>query len=146
MRITAMCEDCNKHILIIEPDSDVRCILSLSLEITTRWKIQTADSSDRALVMLQADCPDAILLDLDVGGTDAFDRLQVAAAPQSIPVVVFASRVRSIDRQKLRELGAAEAISKPFDASQLAEQISQGLNWQYPCNLGNRDLAFAAQP
>lgn len=119
-----------KYILVIEVDRDIREIIGRSLRKTANWQVLSTNSIAQGFTLIQAHKPDVILLEadlLDRCGAD-WQQLQTTASKQSIPIVFMATRIRSMDRLRFKELGVTEAIAKPFDPQNLVEAIAKILN------------------
>ena len=119
-----------KYILVIEADRDIQEIIGRSLGKTANWQVLSTNSIAQGFTLIQAHKPDVILLEadlLDRCGAD-WQQLQSDASKQSIPIVFMAARIRSMERLQFQQLGAAEAIAKPFDPQDLVEAIAKILN------------------
>lgn len=119
--------DC-KYILIIEVAKDIREIIGRSLGNTANWQVLSANSIAEGLTSIQIQQPDVILLEanlLDQCKPHLWQQLQTTASHQSIPMLFMAARVRAMDRFKFQQLGATEAIAKPFDPKDLVEAIAK---------------------
>ena len=119
-----------KCILVIEVAEDIREIIRRSLENIANWQVLSANSISEGLasIKIQQQQPDVILLEANL--IDSCDRsiwreLQTITSTRSIPIIFMAARVRTVDRLQFKQLGAAEAISKPFKPQDLVETISQ---------------------
>jgi two-component system OmpR family response regulator len=79
--------------------------------------------------------PDLILLDVmmpDVDGPTAFRQLQKVPELSSIPVVFITAKVVGGDITEFLELGAVDAISKPYDPFKLPEMVKEILSKSSP--------------
>jgi CheY-like chemotaxis protein len=73
-----------------------------------------------------------ILLDVMMPGMDGlttFQHLQNNPATSKIPAILLTGRVQASDLDYYAELGITAAISKPFDAIELAEKVAAPLGW-----------------
>lgn len=64
------------------------------------------------------DLPDLILMDLNLPQINGFEILQRIKANENfrnVPVIVLSTSTWALDREKCRELGAAEYFTKPID-------------------------------
>ena len=120
-----------RRLLLIDDEDDVREVAQLSLELVGRWDVIAARSGQEGLARAEADQPDAILLDIMMpvmDGANTYKRLQANPKTQSIPVVLFTSKV--IDAQgDERDLQHIAVVSKPFDPLRLPEQVARALGW-----------------
>ena len=119
-----------KCILVIEVAEDIREIIRRSLENIANWRVLSANSISEglALIKIQRQQPDVILLEANL--INSCDRriwreLQIITSTRSIPIIFMAARVRAVDRLQFKQLGAVEAISKPFKPQDLVETIAQ---------------------
>jgi len=70
--------------------------------------------------------PDAILLDVMMPGMDGpavLERLKADPGTAGIPVVFLTAKAMASEVSRLRGLGAAGVLTKPFDPVSLAGQI-----------------------
>ena len=117
-----------KYILLIEVDRDIREIIRRSLGNTATWQVMSANSVAQEFALIQAHKPDVILLEaslLDQCQPHIWQQLQTNASNQCIPIVFMAARIRPMDRLQFKQLGAAEAIAKPFDPQDLVKAVAQ---------------------
>jgi DNA-binding response OmpR family regulator len=110
-------------VLIVEDDPDVLLILRLNLEGAGCDTTLAADG-DTALRRIDADKPDAVLLDLMLPIVDGWEVLaELTSREGAPPVVVCSARRSEHDMQRAMRLGAAAFLSKPFDLDQLVASI-----------------------
>ena len=119
-----------KYILVIEVDRDIQEIIGRSLGNTANWQVISTNSIAQGFTLIQAHKLDVILLEASLINQckiDIWQQLQINAYNQCIPIVFMAARIRPIDRLQFKQLGAAEAIAKPFDPKDLTEAIAKTL-------------------
>lgn len=91
------------------------------------YRIMVATSGTRALdVMLAANPPDLVLLDVVMPGMDGYEvcsRIKASAAGNGIPVIFVTVVDSPADKVRGFELGAADYISKPFDIAEVRARI-----------------------
>lgn len=113
-------------ILIIDDEEDIRTIASLSLSMLAGVEVLEASGGRAGLEMAQQEKPDAILLDMIMPGFDGSDTIKALKADPNtaaIPVIFVTTRSMSSDLEKMRILGAAGVVNKPFDPMTLAERV-----------------------
>jgi two-component system nitrogen regulation response regulator NtrX len=101
-------------ILIVDDEPNIRRMLG-SLLRAEGFATREASSGRAAVAAVQADEPDAVLMDLymdDGGGLEALPQL-VSAAP-GLPVVMMSGRATLGDAVKATQLGAFHFIEKPL--------------------------------
>ncbi len=107
------------NVLIVEDDPNVRNELKLQIEEQHESfnVIGVTDNSDKAVQIALNDCPDAVILDLELqyGGGDGFDFLkQVRSANLPVPpyILVTTNNISPITHKAAREMGADYIMTK----------------------------------
>ncbi|BAY66559.1 response regulator receiver protein [Calothrix brevissima NIES-22] len=123
----------SKRLLIIDDEPDIRRIIQVSLEEIAGWQVSTAESGSEALIIVQTDKWDAIMLDVsmpDMDGFEVFKKLQSDPHTQSIPVVLLTAKVQPSDRRRFAQMGVAGVIAKPFNPMTISNQVAETLGWE----------------
>jgi CheY-like chemotaxis protein len=123
---------CQRQILIIDDEPDIREIAKLSLQLTKKWDVLTAASGSLGIELATREQPDAILLDLLMPEMDGLATLQCLSSDQQtrhIPVVLLTATVKLAIQDDYVQLGAKGTLIKPFDPGTLGDQIEQVLGW-----------------
>lgn len=121
-----------KRVLVVDNEQYIREVAQISLETVALWQVLTAASGSEALIVAQAEQPDAILLDVmmpDMDGITTFEKLQANPETRNIPVILLTAKIQAADRRRYADLGIKAAIAKPFDALGLATQVAAVLGW-----------------
>lgn len=121
-----------KRILVIDDEERIQEVVQTCLEILAGWEVLTAGNGTEGLHQAQTQQPDAILLDVslpEMDGLTIFQKLQDNPFTQSIPVVLLTAKVQPTDRERFAQLGVAGVITKPFDPTQLAAQVTSAVGW-----------------
>lgn len=121
-----------RTILVIDDSALIRRTVEIGLGEAHGWEVRTADSGAEGLAIASHEEPDAILLDVempDLDGPGTLNRLQAHEAAQKIPVLFLTGHSTEEHHHRLMALGAAGVITKPFDPSTLATQITRLLGW-----------------
>jgi CheY-like chemotaxis protein len=124
-----------KRVLVIDDETHVREIIQTCLEAFAGWSVISAESAEVGLIIVNADPPDAIVLDVmmpKMSGLDLVQALQANPNTQSIPVVLLTARADLLEPDRLGRLAVSGGITKPFDATTLHQQIAQILGWELP--------------
>lgn len=106
-------------ILIIEDDIDIQNLLN-DLLINNGYRIQSAYSGSEALLILEKETFDLILLDLmlpGLNGEDLIDRIK------NIPIIVMSAKLSSDVKVECLLKGANDYITKPFNTKELLARI-----------------------
>ncbi len=115
------------RVVIIDDDADLRRLLQVTLEFTARWTVAVAPDGTAGLALVRQLAPDAVVVDLMMPGMDGYEvcrQLKADPATAGIPVVFLTARQR-IDEERVRALGAAGVLFKPFEPDELAARITE---------------------
>jgi CheY-like chemotaxis protein len=106
------------HVLFAAADADIREISASSLGRDPFFVVRGCASAGEALNTAVEWRPDLALLDVKMRGMDApavLARLRADPHTAAIPVVLITARAQAQDATRLRQLGVAGVIEKPFD-------------------------------
>lgn len=93
------------------------------------YEVLRAYSGTEAKLLLTAQKPDLILLDLMLPGLSGEE---VLAGIQEIPVIVISAKTEIQDKVSLLRGGAADYLTKPFDTEELLARIDVQLRMRRP--------------
>jgi CheY-like chemotaxis protein len=113
-------------ILIVEDEDDIRTIVRLSLERLGGMSVIEARSGRAALEAAARDRPDAILLDVmmpELDGAATLAALRRDPGTSGIPVIFLTAKALPGEVERLKGLGAAAVLTKPFDPGTLPGQV-----------------------
>ncbi|TME62082.1 MAG: response regulator [Chloroflexi bacterium] len=122
------CVAVRRRILVVEDDFSTRHLLGVILN-ARGYEVALANDAEGGLRILREGKVNLILLDLLLPGASGIDflrsRRQLDRTMQA-PVIVV-SAVQEIDalRPQLRELGASDAVRKPFNMEQLLASVEK---------------------
>jgi CheY-like chemotaxis protein len=114
-------------ILVVDDDADIRRIAALALERLGGFDVVLADSAEAGVELAQRERPDLVLLDVSMPGIDgpaALAAMRANEATRDVPVVFFTAASSDAEVARLRSLGAAGVVPKPFEISELPKLIS----------------------
>jgi CheY-like chemotaxis protein len=117
-------------VLVAEDDTDLRDVLTKSLTRNGHRVLQARDGAE-ALAAIERDRVDLLVLDLVMPNIDGFEvlaRLKEMTAPVTIPVIVVTGTDRSSTELQALRLGANVYLTKPIEASALAEEVTRLLS------------------
>lgn len=115
-----------KHILVIDDESDIREVASMSLDAIGGWQVSSAAGGEEGIATAIAEKPDAILCDVmmpDLDGPETYKRLQENPQTREIPVILLTARVHRADRLRYAQLGVTGVLPKPFDPMALSDEV-----------------------
>ncbi|MDD5129320.1 MAG: response regulator [Candidatus Omnitrophica bacterium] len=115
-----------RRILVVDDEPDIMDVATVRLK-HLGYEIIPAVDAEEALVILQKDTPDLILLDLllpRMQGDELCKKLKADEQYKNIPVILFtASAVRASLPDRVKEMGADACIMKPFEPEELLEKV-----------------------
>ncbi len=117
-------------VLIIDDEDDIRRIAKLALGRVGGMEVVDASSGREGLRRAEAEPPDVILLDVMMPGLDGPSTLAALRSntkTASIPVVFLTAKAMPSEMERLRDLGAKDVLTKPFDPLTLAQQLRAAL-------------------
>ncbi len=115
-------------LLHVEDDADIREIAQMSLDMTGEFEVVQCESGEDALRQVQDYTPDVMLLDMmmpGMTGRQTLEKMREMPHLQEVPAIFMTARAQQSEQDELREIGASDVISKPFDPMSLADQIKQ---------------------
>lgn len=116
-------------ILIV--DDDLAGLRLLSNQLAEfGYQVRSARDGATALMMVAADPPDIVLLDVLMPGMDGFqvcEKLKSNSAPQDIPVLFISARDEVVYKIKGFEVGGVDYINKPYKTEEVLARIETHL-------------------
>jgi len=114
------------RILCVDDEPAILRLLAVVLKRDGHEAV-SADSGKGALAALQSGRIDAVLLDLGLPDRDGLEVLAAIRATQTVPVIVLSARTEVDEKVAALDLGAADYVTKPFDADELLARIRAAL-------------------
>ena len=117
-------------ILIADDDAASRELLRDALAVLGCRIVDSSDGTD-ALLKVQRETPDIVLLDIEMPGLDGFELLrEIRTLDPPVPCAVLAVTALVMDGDEERTLasGFDGYIAKPVSISHVREQVRQILN------------------
>lgn len=109
----------NKQIMIVDDDMNIGNMLE---EVLTKenYQVLRAYSGTEAVMLLDKETPDLILLDLMLPGLTGEE---VLPKIKNIPVIVMSAKTGVSDKVNVLLTGAADYVTKPFEIKELLARI-----------------------
>lgn len=114
------------RVLHVEDDPDIREIALIALETVGGLEVAQCGSGQEALARAPELEPGLFLLDVMMPGMNGEETLlALRAIPQfaNTPAIFMTAKAQPTEVARLRDLGALEVITKPFDPMTLADQL-----------------------
>ena len=111
-------------VLIIEDDPGIVETISLTFQI--RWpetELVSTHSGEKGVVMVEAENPDMVILDLGLTDINGFEVLKQIRLFSAVPVLILTVRADESDIVKGLEWGADDYMIKPFRQLELMSRV-----------------------
>lgn len=118
--------DKKPDILVVDDDDFMHEMYAEALN--KNYRIIPAENGADALMLVQGERPDAIILDVEMPGMDGYEtcrRLKKTDAVADVPVIFVSAHDKIEDRLKGYEAGGEDYIVKPFDPQELEAKVAQ---------------------
>lgn len=132
--------DMQPSVLVVEDEPAQREILSYNLESEGFRVIKAADGNE-ALLLIEEEQPDLILLDWMLPGTSGIEicrQIKMKPALRMIPVIMLSARSEEVDRVRGLETGADDYICKPYSVVEMIARVKAHLRRLRPATVGER--------
>jgi diguanylate cyclase (GGDEF)-like protein len=121
-----------RNLLIVDDIPDNLRILSMALS-GRGYEVRCVKSGAMALITVEKEVPDLILLDIkmpDLDGYEVCQRLKANPLTCEIPVIFLSAFDDVIDKVKAFEVGGVDYITKPFQIEEVVVRIQHQLALQ----------------
>ena len=124
------------RVLIVEDDPDLLVVLRVNLTAMGVEPILAGDGRT-AISRIQAERPDAVVLDVMLPGIDGWSVLEdLHALGDPVPIVVCSAKKDVEDMDRARELGASGYVVKPFDIDRLIDAVMEAVGRSHAVDPG----------
>jgi two-component system, OmpR family, response regulator len=116
-----------RFILLIEDDPDIQEVAKMSLEEVGGFDVTACGSGREALDIVSRVRPDLLIIDFMMPGMDGGETLAALRARPDmsrIPAIFMTAKVRPDEVSRMRAMGAADVIPKPFDPITLPDKVN----------------------
>lgn len=116
----------NIKILVVEDDNDINKMLARLIE-KSGYDVVQAYSGTEAMLHIENNEFDLILLDLMLPGITGEELLQKIRKTKEMPVIVISAKIDKQVKIDLLRMGADDYITKPFDIEEVSARIYSNL-------------------
>lgn len=119
----------SKRILIAEDDAFLNKMYKLNLEREEECDVRFAENGEEAIIAMDEEQPELLLLDLLMPKVDGFAVLEhIREKGYDFPVIILSNLSQEIDQQKCMELGAKDYFVKSdMDLDELLDKVKRHL-------------------
>jgi len=131
------------RVLVVEDEPSQREVLAYNLE-AEGFAVSRAETGDEALLLVEEDAPDIIILDWmlpGVSGIEVCRRLKMRPETRATPIIMLSARSEEVDKVRGLETGADDYMVKPYSVIELMARVRAQLRRTRPAMVGAR-LAF----
>lgn len=117
-------------VMVVDDSITVRKVTTRLLERNNMQVITAKDGVD-AVAVLQEQIPDIFLLDIEMPRMDGYElatHIRNDEKLKSIPIIMITSRTGDKHRQRAMDIGVNQYMGKPFQESDLLQNIKETLN------------------
>lgn len=114
------------NILVVEDDNDINRLLCQIVR-KSEYHAQPAYSGTEAMLYLEQQHWDLVLLDLMLPGMTGEEILEKIVEKSSIPVIIISAKNEQHTKISSLRIGADDFISKPFDVEEVSARIESVL-------------------
>ena len=111
-----------RHFLLIEDDSNIVDFMEVVLQ-REHYNFTSVGTGMEALMLLQEETIDFILLDLGLPDIDGMELLKIIRKRMNTPIIVISARSMEEDKAHALDLGADDYLQKPFGTIELLARI-----------------------
>ncbi len=114
-----------KKIMIVDDHAGILRLLSIEIQ-QKGYQVITAVNGEEALVKIDAEQPDLVLLDIIMPVMNGFDVLSRLRRRSNVPVIIHSFDEQN--REMALKLGADDFFLKPYDIDKLIEKMDKVFN------------------
>jgi len=121
-------EEAGKKLVMVVDDSITMRRVATKLLTRNQYEVITAKDGVDALAQLEESNPDVMLLDIEMPRMDGFElatHMQNESRLRDIPIIMITSRTGSKHREHAMQLGVNKYMGKPYQESELIENIAE---------------------
>lgn len=130
-------------VLVVEDDSAIVTLLRYNLE-KVGFVVRSTDNGEEALVMIDEEKPDVILLDWmlpGISGIQICNRLRGSEDTSHIPIIMLSARGEEGDKVEGLDRGVDDYLVKPFSPKELLARINAVLRRIRPA-FSSKELSY----
>lgn len=118
---------CDVRVMVVDDELSMRLLCQVNLQ-AAGFAVTEAADGDEALLLIAAQAPDLVLLDVMMPRRDGWSvaaELGRSSKTRDLPIVFLTARAEQLDRERAYDLGAVGYIMKPFDPLALADTVCE---------------------
>jgi two-component system KDP operon response regulator KdpE len=122
-------------ILIVEDEKPIVRFLKASLG-EQDYRLAVAETGEQALMMVNSQPPDLIILDLGLPDMDGVEIIDQVRQWSQLPIIILSARDQEKDKIDALDRGADDYLTKPFSVGELIARLRVALRHRARIALG----------
>lgn len=114
--------DTDPRILVVDDEPQMRRALAVNLK-TRGYRVDLAETGERALELAANHHPDLVILDLGLPGIDGIEVIGGLRGWTEVPIIVVSVRDGERDKIEALDTGADDYLTKPFAIGELLARV-----------------------
>ena len=120
----------SKKILIVDDELNMRTLLKEALEDFEDKGVEllVAENGSDAIKSIREEKPELVILDVMMPGMDGFDvcnTIKNELGMKDVYVLMLTADGQEFNRQKSKDVGTDDFMTKPFDPDEIVEKAAQ---------------------
>jgi len=127
-------------VLVVEDEPAQREVIAYNLE-SEGFRVIKAGDGNEALLLIEEEEPDLILLDWMLPGTSGIEicrQIKMKPSFRMTPVIMVSARSEEVDKVRGLETGADDYICKPYSVLEMIARVKAHLRRSRPATVGER--------
>jgi len=120
-----------EHVLVVEDDAIMRRVLLVTLR-GHGYNTSAAATAREALQHIEAEAPDAMILDLGLPDMDGVEVAALVRRRHELPIIVLSARSEEQHQIDALDAGANDYVTKPFREGELMARVRAALRRPVP--------------
>ncbi|XIG13702.1 response regulator transcription factor [Dehalogenimonas etheniformans] len=109
-------------VLIVDDDPVIIKFLRANLKMEG-WDVLTASNGSQALIVMEEELPELVILDIMMPGIDGYDVIRNLRKWTQVPILVLSARGELSDKVTCLNIGADDYLTKPFGIEELIARV-----------------------
>ncbi len=125
----------SKKILVVDDEVNMRMLLQETLEEFEEKGVELliVENGSDAIESVRAEKPNLLILDAMMPGMDGFDvcnTIKNKLGMKDVYILMLSADGQEVNKQKSRNVGADDFMTKPFDPDEIAGKVAQILKME----------------
>lgn len=131
----------DKHILIVDDDTDLSFIISEMLT-SYGYAVTCCANSEEAFSLLSGNSYHLIILDINLPGSEGFEICRELRSVSNVPVIFASARTSENDRITGFDIGGDDYLMKPYSMKELLARVKALMRRAYGSEQGDTVISF----